>query len=96
MAKIIIEIDDKVLGRIFHRDCIGEEHDCEVTRAIINGIELPDNATNGDIIKALWNVTKIDDTYRMTTFLDIEDDECSMTVWKKWWHSPYKVGDTEE
>ena len=40
MAKIVIEIDDKTLGRIFHRDCIGQEYDYKVTRAIVNGTVL--------------------------------------------------------
>lgn len=46
MAKILIDIDDKTFGRIFHRDCIGEEYDYEVTRAIINGTVLPKGHTD--------------------------------------------------
>ena len=78
MAKIVIEIDDKTFGRIFHRDCIGQEYDYEVTRAIVNGTKLPDNATNGDVIKAMFphrdievNEQKNYVLYSMTVFIPL-------------------------
>lgn len=93
MAKIVIEIDDKTFGRIFHRDCIGQEHDYEVTRAIVNGTKLPDNATNGDVIKALFSngsQVKGADIYIM------DDNKSNVFYDLDWWNSLYKVGDTEE
>lgn len=52
-----------------------------VGKAIVEGSVLPDNATNGDVVKALFpNIDK-----NFSNVIDI----------KLWWNAPYKVGDTE-
>ena len=95
MAKIVIEIDDKTFGRIFHRDCIGQEYDYEVTRAIVNGTKLPDNATNGDVIQTMYSHY----TFEIESFEGFV--RCSYDGWYiklpiSWWNALYKAGDTDE
>lgn len=94
MAKIMIEIDDKTFGRIFHRDCIGQEYDYEVTRAIVNGTKLPDNATNGDVIKAVFPDIKV---YGCSGYAHPSDKSSVLLehMSSDWWNAPYKVGDTD-
>lgn len=51
----------------------------EMKNALMCGIPLPENATNGDVIKTLfpkctWNATEED---------------------KEWWNAPYEGSDTE-
>lgn len=98
MAKIVIEIDDKTFGRIFHRDCIGEEYDYEVTRAIVNGTKLPDNATNGDVIKALFPSLNNSATYDngVVRIFNPVDKMADIATNTDWLHRAYKVGDTDE
>ena len=52
-------------------------------RAIANGTPIPDNATNGDVIKALFKpnwIRRMDDVV-------IEDYEFDV----EWWKAPYKT-----
>lgn len=94
MEKIVIEIDDKTFGRIFHRDCIGQEYDYEVTRAIVNGIKLPDNATNGDVIKALFPDIKV---YGCSGYAHSSDKSSVLLehMSSDWWNASYKAGDAD-
>lgn len=57
---------------------------------IRNGKPLPDNATNGDVIKALFPKVPIKIFKSMTTvtFGSTQFD-------LDWWNAPYKAGDTE-
>lgn len=48
-----------------------------ILKAFKKGVFIPDNATNGDIIKALF--PKIDDNY--SNVIDL----------KLWWNAPYKA-----
>ncbi len=50
----------------------------------------PDNATNGDMIKALFPNTKIQEGERYTIW-DVGTDNVSF--WNNWWNAPYKRGD---
>lgn len=57
-----------------------------------NGFIFPDNATNGDMIKALFPNCVID----TDSCGDIATSIDGKIYWsKKWWNSPYKRGDTE-
>ena len=80
MSKILINIPEYMFNDIQDRykhpnkgDGINLLED-----AIVNGTVLPDNATNGDIIKTLF--PKVQD-------VDID------WVGEDWWNSPYEVTD---
>lgn len=52
--------------------------------AILNGILLPDDATNGDVIQNICSM-----------WIEYHDTDVEVTVDKKVWNAPYKVGDTD-
>ena len=61
------------------------EHILEILRG---GITIPDNATNGDVIKALFKPNHVERT----------DDDVIVeeyTFNKEWWNSPYQKGGKE-
>ena len=97
--KLVIEIPDYTYESL--RDCegtitIGES--IVITKAIRNGTPLPNNPTNGDMIKALFD-TKIKDIEiyltKVYVFIHFKDGN-SMRVWKDWWNAPYKRGEEDE
>lgn len=62
-----------------------------------NIIEIPDNATNGDMIKALfpnaeyWDSTEFENEER----INFEDNDCLECLNLDWWNAPYKRGGNE-
>ena len=86
--KILIDIPEEnykqgTLGQYF--DCYGVKlHD-----TIMNGTLIPDNATNGDMIKALYPNERIGHCEDCTDLGDIAtfDDD--------WWNAPYQKGGKE-
>lgn len=58
-------------------------------------IEIPDNATNGDIIKALFNYEIVDD-FHYSYVIDIENNGYYVQFDKEWWNAPYKKGENNE
>lgn len=57
----------------------------------INTVEIPNNATNGDIIKTLFSnhCLKMWTDYKQMICFDFEDV-------KYWWNSPYEGGISNE
>ena len=61
-------------------------------QSVQNGTPLPDNATNGDMIKTIFPETKIyDDVYVMHIGIGRTD----MNFSKDWWNAPYKKGENK-
>jgi hypothetical protein len=58
----------------------------------VPAIPIPDNATNGDVIKALFPRIKIK---KYPTFLRVIEGEEYIPMTYDWWNSPYKRGETE-
>lgn len=60
----------------------------------VNAIEIPDTATNGDVIKALFPDAPIDTelyTYYVTVKLDYHaQNDGGLMFDKGWWNAPYK------
>ena len=68
----------------------------KILEAVANGIPIPDNATNGDVIKAMFpdNVFAEDkwrDENGVTWHTDIISDN-GMTFADFWWNAPYQKG----
>lgn len=63
----------------------------------VPAIPIPDNATNGDMIKALFPDIEINNgnmkVYTAIPFGDYVG--ANIDAMKDWWHSPYKRGETE-
>lgn len=71
--------------------------DCEIYN---DYIAIPKDATNGDVIKALFPYIEIKDNCDMYYSVNIENlsiDRCLNTVGfrKDWWNSPYKAESEE-
>ena len=90
--KLIIDINENVYTRLFDNGRPMDIADGIVMeRAIRNGTPIPDNATNGDVIKAMFpDCLQEEDEVYFATNLDIE------TVFRKnWWNAPYQKGGKE-
>lgn len=60
----------------------------------VNAIAIPDNATNGDMIKVMFPNISINETNRGFVLLESENDNVS--IWNSWWNAPYKRGEVNE
>lgn len=72
-------------------DCVGNIGDYDVP--IHNAIIVPENTTNGDMIKAMLNPYKICEyEYSIHIYMTEEDfwkAEYQMNCDTKWWNAPY-------
>ena len=65
---------------------------------IANGTPIPDNATNGNVIKAMFPNAEVDDyDYGKDPVIDVYgiDDTEYITLRKAWWNAPYQKGGKE-
>ena len=89
--KILIDIPEEVKSRIAFG--ITYKDDIQILAdAIDNGTPLPDNATNGDIIKTLFpNGSQV----KGAEIYIMNDNKSNVFYDFNWWNAPYKRGDTE-
>lgn len=59
-----------------------------------NIIEIPDNATNGDVIKAVFPGAKLEES-RLLVFMFAQDFDVSL-IDRDWWNAPYDKEGEEE
>lgn len=76
--KLIIEIPDHIYEMVTNTGTFGC-YRFDTRKAIKNGTPIPDNATNGDVIKALFPNEHDFET-------DFDED---------WWNAPYQKGGKE-
>ena len=87
---------DAILGLEYN----GEEIDTfeALEKQVINAIPIPNNATNGDMIKALFPDCEFsnarpftDDRWETVNFqTDNRDKPTVLRTYDKWWNAPYK------
>lgn len=78
--KVITNIPEDMLQEL-KDGCFGAKHTMyDLAGAICDGVVLPDNATNGDVIKALFNKTEYPKLIRLLMTSD------------SFWNAPYKGG----
>lgn len=97
MARIIVDIPDSMIKAMYDNgkgaiDMLKTEL---YQRLVYQSDILPDNATNRDVLKAIFPECSIDDT-GSGTYLKFKDNMFSMMVENDWLNAPYKEGDTEE
>jgi hypothetical protein len=65
-----------------------------IENALKNGTPLPDNATNGDVIKTIFDVTEehFYDEDRMVDVYGLDRTDDPSTFYADWWNSPYQKG----
>ena len=86
----VINIDENVYTRLLYSDFPTADNidRYRIDGAVRKGTPLPQNATNGDIIKAMFqNVEVLCDGYE-SIFVSIDDRDTSFDV--DWWNAPYK------
>ena len=91
--KLIIDIPksryNEIVSGIFDADSCFK---INLTLAFRNGTPIPDNATNGDVIKAMFpNGT----TAKFATFMRFIDGEHYFNCSEDWWNAPYQKGGKE-
>lgn len=78
MAKAIIDISVKDIESKSFKDAFSD--------AIADGIVLPDNATNGQVITALYPNCVIEEDFNGAVITEMDGTQ----FWRKdWWNSPY-------
>jgi hypothetical protein len=100
--KVILEIPDEEVEIIkrngFNKDGTFSFKLNEVLKqAIRNGVVLPDNATNGDVIKALFpnaTVYSYKDSFDMYSDVVICPQNFMLSADRDFWNAPYKGGTT--
>jgi len=92
--KILIDIPEKIDEYI--KDYIpigaGDNVFCypdEIVRMIQNGTPIPDNATNGDVIKAIFPNSDIEEH---RTYMKIVEGDYLLPCAYQWWNAPYQKG----
>lgn len=61
-----------------------------ILKTLQNGTPIPDNATNGDVIKTMFPNLQL---YSDFAYWDVDLGDTHISVDKKWWNSPYKGGE---
>ena len=94
--KILINIPEDVYTRLFDNGIqdneIAVDDVCEMARALRLGTPMPDNVTNGDIIKAMFPNTEIMITDER---LFLRYGTIVMIYQLIWWNSQYQKGGKE-
>ena len=93
--KIVIDIQESVIEHLKDGSFGARTKDrATLIDAVMNGTPLSDNATNGDVIKAIFpdaeNI-RMDNGLPLNFVLEFELHR----NYKDWWNAPYKVGDTD-
>lgn len=85
--RIVIEIDEELYEEVkgYH-----ELTECEL--AIFNGTPIPDNATNGDVIRAMFPNVNVYEHNGGATYSVNNEYNFNAT----WWNAPYQKGGNVE
>ena len=88
---VLISISDEIYRHA--KDGSEDSNDeWNAMRAIANGTPIPDNATNGDVIKALYPKGT---TAKFATFMRFIDGEHYFNCSEEWWNALYQKGGKE-
>lgn len=88
--QIVIELSDSLIKKVKEHYVNPYEVD-EICEAILDGIQLPENATNGDMIKALFQNTTV---IKNETIVNVIKLDVVTMFSKYWWDAPYKRGES--
>ena len=95
--KLIIDIPEEVREHIFDLANDGNEIplgiNAHMVKAIVNGTPIPDNATNGDMIKAMFPQLGVNEEWKATRRFEFKSEECieiTGIATSDWWNAPYE------
>ena len=92
--RLIIDIPEAMKNRL----CFGVTFPKDiqtVCEALNDGTPIPDNATNGDVMKAMFpnvNLSSLNNDY---VYIENLDSYIVHEFFKNWWYSPYQKGGKE-
>lgn len=91
--KLIIDIPEDVRVAITRMGLlrISNEMQKKVDKAIQRGTPIPDNATNGDVIKVMFPFFDIK-IYEHKGYAMVFYDDFYTTYPLRWWNAPYQKG----
>ena len=95
--KLIIDIDEDVYKKtVFYRE-FRDLNDCVTTiKALENGTPIPDNATNGDVIKTIFDNDKVSEFMGYVRIMarvgNWFNDGIVAEFDKDWWKESYQKG----
>jgi len=91
--KLIIDIPEEVYKQMISRDIYKSIHEQLSYKAIQEGTPIPDNATNGDVIKAMFPYGKYNEYFADVEMRTEENDTRFKSVFDRdWWDEPYQKG----
>ena len=90
--QIVIDIPKEVYKQMISKDIYKGIHERLCYKAIQDGTPIPDNATNGDVIKAMFPNAKIEHQGGIIRFIV---DCWSFQIAEDWWNAPYQKGGKE-
>lgn len=89
--KIVIDIPKEAYKNLLNNYSFSSEEIPIISLAIATGTPLPNDATNGDVIRAAFPKAEVIEK-RAVVMVGIS----RMIVFDlDWWNAPYKVGDTD-
>lgn len=95
--KLIINIPEYVIDDMKECGFIPEEDNEELCKAVENGTPIPDKATNGDVIKAIFPNNKYSEYFADVEMKTEENDTRFKSVFDRdWWDEPYQKGGNVE
>ena len=95
--KLLIDIDEDVRIAISRMGLlrIPDEMQKKVDKAIQHGTPIPDNATNGEVIKAMFPNIEVADGGQLD--MNVYGLVRRPSIFSKiWWNAPYQKGGKEE
>ena len=94
--KLIIDIPEYLYKSLLEYKKKGGLQITQVENCIINGTPIPDNATNGDVIKAMFGADKV---FGFIHYVDLMakvgnwfNDGVVAKFDRDWWDEPYQKG----
>ena len=93
-VQVVIKLPEDTYRDIIKNGFIYDEDNEIVTHVIKNGTLIPDNATNGDVLKMMFPNADIE-IHNITVYVifDMRSNVISFDL--KWWNAPYTKGDKE-
>lgn len=92
--QIVIDIPEEHYRTL--QDAMKNHMESLVGKIILNGTPIPDNATNGDVIKAIFPNIQISDSEVMkNVYTGIPYGEligANIDCMRDWWNAPYQKG----
>ena len=90
--QIVIDIPEGLRDAFNHEEQWTVLLCADMRDALVSGTPIPDNATNGDVIKAIFPNSDIEEH---RTYMKIVEGDYLLPCAYLWWNAPYQKGGKE-